>query len=186
MIGGIGIGPAVLLAVMIGQRLGELYLSAKHLPWIRAHGGREYGAGHFPFIVLVHVLFPVLFLIEITHHAARPGALWPFWLALFVAAQALRYAAISALGQRWSARIFVIPGLPLVRTGPYRWLRHPNYIAVVVEFLAAPMIFGAWRTAIAVGILNAVVLWVRVRCETGALVRAAAGKATPPEAKGEC
>lgn len=170
---GIGIWPALLLAVMIGQRLGELYISARHLPWIRAHGGHEYGAGHFPFIVAVHVLFPILFLIEITHHAARPGALWPLWLALFVAAQALRYAAIAALGERWSARVFVIPGLPVVRTGPYRRLRHPNYIAVVLEFTAAPMIFGAWRTAIVIGILNAAVLWVRIRCENGALQRGA-------------
>ena len=163
----------MLLAVMIGQRLGELYLAAKHLPYIRAHGGREYGRAHYPFIVAVHVLFPILFVIELTHHHTHRGMLWPLWLILFAAAQMLRYSAIVALGQRWSTRIFVLPDAPLVRTGPYRWLRHPNYVAVVIEFVAAPMIFGAWRTAIVIGVLNAAVLRLRIRCENDALQRAA-------------
>ena len=169
----IGVGPAVLLAVMIAQRLGELYLTAKHLPYIRAHGGVEYGRGHFPLIVAVHVLFPILFVIELTHHHTQRGALWPLWLILFAAAQVLRYSAIVALGERWTTRIFVLPGAPLVRTGPYRRLRHPNYVAVVVEFIAAPMLFGAWRTAIVIGVLNAAVLRLRIRCENDALQRAA-------------
>ena len=163
----------MLLAVMIGQRLGELYLTAKHLPYIRSHGGREYGASHFPLIVAVHVLFPILLVIELTHHDTRPSPIWAFWLLLFGAAQVLRYAAIMALGQRWSTRVFVIPNMPPVTSGPYRWLRHPNYVAVVVEFLAAPMLFGAWRTAIVIGVLNAVALTVRIRCENDALQRAA-------------
>jgi methyltransferase len=163
----------MLLAVIIGQRLGELYLSAKHLPYIRAHGGREYGRAHFPLIVAVHVLFPILFVIELTHHHTDGGALWPLWLIVFAAAQILRYSAIVALGQRWNTRVFVLPGVPPVRTGPYRWLRHPNYVAVVVEFAAAPMIFGAWRTAIVISVLNAAVLAVRIRCENEALQRAA-------------
>lgn len=169
----IGMGPAVLLAVMIGQRLGELYLSASHLPYIRAHGGREYGAAHYPLIVAVHVLFPILFVIELTHHPTHRGTLWPLWLILFAAAQMLRYSAIVALGERWSTRVFVLPGVPPVRSGPYRWLRHPNYVAVVIEFIAAPMLFGAWRTAILIGVLNAAVLAVRIRCENDALQRAA-------------
>jgi len=169
----IGIGPALLLVVMIGQRLGELHLSAKHLRWIRAHGGREYGARHFPLIVAVHTLFPILFFLELAHYRAQPGALWPLWLALLVAASALRYSAIIALGERWTTRVFVIPGLAPVRRGPYRWLRHPNYVAVVLEFIAAPMLFGAWRTALVISVLNAAILTVRIRCENDALQRAA-------------
>jgi methyltransferase len=88
-------------------------------------------------------------------------------------ANGLRYSAIATLGRRWSTRIFVIPGAPLVRGGPYRWLRHPNYVAVVVEFIAAPMLFGAWRTAVVIGVMNAAVLAVRIRCENDALQRAA-------------
>ena len=169
----IGIGPAMLLAVMIGQRLGELYLTAKNLPYIRSRGGVEYGRSHFPFIVAVHVLFPILFVIELTHHGVHRGALWPLWLILFAAAQMLRYSAIVALGQRWSTRVLVIPGMPPVESGPYRWLRHPNYVAVGVEFVAAPMLFGAWRTALVISVLNAAVLALRIRCENDALQRAA-------------
>jgi methyltransferase len=167
------IAPAVLLAVMIGQRLGELYISAKNLPFIRAHHGREYGAAHYPFIVAVHVLFPILFVFEVLHHPPHADALRPLWILLFAAAQMLRYTAMAALGQRWSTRVFVLPDLPRVDTGPYRWLRHPNYVAVVIEFVAAPMIFGAWRTAVLISVLNAAVLWVRIRCENDALQRAA-------------
>ncbi len=169
----IGTGPALLLALMIAQRLGELYLTARHLPYMRARGGREYGRAHYPFIVAVHALFPILFVIELTHHHTGRGELWSLWLLLFAAAQVLRYSAIAALGARWSTRVFVLPDAPLVRTGPYRWLRHPNYLAVVIEFIAAPMLFGAWRTAIVIGVLNAAVLAVRIRCENNALQRAA-------------
>jgi methyltransferase len=170
---GIPLGAVIVLAVMIGQRLGELLLSARHLPYIRAQGGREYGRSHFPLIVAVHMLFPVVFVFELVHYATRPGSMWALWLFLFGVAQILRYAAIIALGRRWTTRVFVIPGAPLVRTGPYRWLRHPNYVAVVIEFIAAPMLFGAWRTALVIGVLNAAALALRIRCENGALQRAA-------------
>ncbi len=169
----IGIGPAMLLAVMIGQRLGELFLTARNLPYIRSLGAVEYGRSHFPLIVAVHVLFPILFVIELTHHDTRPGPIWALWLLLFAGAQVLRYAAILALGQRWSTRVLVIPNLPPVTSGPYRWLRHPNYVTVVVELIAAPMLFGAWRTAIVIGVLNAAALRLRIRCENDALQRAA-------------
>jgi methyltransferase len=121
----------------------------------------------------VHGLFPILFLIELARYHTHPNALWPLWLLLFAAAQGLRYAAIVALGQRWNTRVFVLPDMPPVRTGPYRWLRHPNYVAVAIEFVAGPMIFGAWRTAAVISMLNAAVLAVRIRCENDALQRAA-------------
>jgi methyltransferase len=170
---GIPLGAAIVLAVMIGQRLGELYLTARHLPYIRAHGGREYGREHFPLILAVHTLFPVVFVCELLRYETRPSSIWAFWLFSFGVAQILRYAAIISLGKRWTTRIFVIPGAPLVRTGPYRWLRHPNYVAVVIEFIAAPMLFGAWRTAVLIGLFNALALAVRIRCENDALQRAA-------------
>ena len=91
------------------------------------------------------------------------------WLGLWLSAQALRVAAIRALGERWSVRIWVIPGAPLVRSGPYRYLRHPNYLAVVVELLAASLLFGAWRTALGLSALNLVALRWRIRAEEAAL-----------------
>ena len=169
----IGLWPWVIMGVMVAQRLAELTISARHIPRVRAMGGREYGVAHFPFIVAVHVLFPLMLIVELTHHHARPGPAWPLWLTVWLLAQVLRYSAIRALGDRWNVRVWVVPGLTPVRTGPYRWLRHPNYVAVVMEFIAAPMMFGAWRTAIAISLLNAAALTVRIRCENEALQRAA-------------
>jgi methyltransferase len=167
------IWPVVLITVMIAQRISELVISARHAPRVRALGGVEYGAGHFPFIVAAHVLFFLLFLFEIVHHGAHPGPLWPLWLGVWTFAQVLRYSAMRSLGDRWNVRIWVVPGMAPVKTGPYRWLSHPNYLAVMLEFVAAPMMFGAWRTAILASLLNAPVLSVRIRCENDALQRAA-------------
>jgi methyltransferase len=163
----------VMLAITILQRCGELFLSVRNTRRVRARGGREYGARHFPFIVAVHALFPFALLLEVTRLDARPGELWPVWLALWLGAQALRYAAIRALGERWNVRVWVIPGAAPVRSGIYRFLRHPNYVAVTIEFVALPLIFGAWRTAIGISVLGAMVLVPRIRCENAALQRAA-------------
>lgn len=161
------------LAVAVAQRIGELLLSRRNAQRVRARGAREYGAGHFPFIVAVHVLFFACLAAEVVFLGARPGALWPLWLTLWVAAQALRYAAIHALGDRWNVRILVVPNEPPVRSGPYKFLRHPNYVAVVVELIAASLLFGAWRTAIAITLLNAIALRIRIRAENAVLVLAA-------------
>ena len=80
---------------------------------------------------------------------------------------------MRALGERWTTRVLVLPGRPRVRDGAYRWLRHPNYVAVVIEFVAAPLMFGAWRTALAFSLANLLALRVRIRCEERALARAA-------------
>lgn len=159
----------VFLVLLVAQRLGELALSASHERRLRELGGREHARGHFPLLVAVHVLFPLCLLAEVFVLGARPGPAAPLWLGLFVAGQALRFATQRALGERWHVRIWVVPGLPLVRTGPYRYVRHPNYLAVVVELVAAPMMFGAWRTALAISALNAVAIAVRIRAEERAL-----------------
>ena len=159
----------VFLAAVIVQRLSELVVSARNARWALARGGHEYGRGHFPWLVLVHVLFIAGIGAEVVLLGARPGALWPLWLGVWGAAQALRYAAIRALGERWNVRIIVVPGMPLVQTGPYRFLRHPNYVAIVAELIAAPLIFGAWRTALVVSLLNAIALRTRIRVENNAL-----------------
>jgi methyltransferase len=166
------IGLAVFLVLLVLQRVGELALSRRHEVKLRALGAREHGRGHFPLLVAVHVLLPLGLLAEVLGLHARPGPAWPLWLALMIAAQALRVATMRALGERWHVRIWVVPGMPLVRSGPYRWLRHPNYLAVVVELVAIPMLFGAWRTAIAVSALNAFAIAIRIRAEERALAGA--------------
>ncbi len=160
----------VALLIVIGtQRIAELLLSRRNAERVRARGAREYGANHFPFIVVVHVLFLFSLAAEVFFLGAKPGAAWPAWLAIWLGAQVLRYSAVHALGDRWNVRIIVVPGEPAVRSGPYRFLRHPNYVAVAVEIVAAAMLFGAWRTAIAISLLNALALTIRIRAEDAAL-----------------
>ena len=157
------------LGVLAVQRVGELIHSARHEEKLRALGAREHGATHFRWIVAVHALFPLLLAIEVFALGARPGPWWPLWFGLWLTAQALRYAAVWALGERWTVKIWVLPGEPLVTRGIYRWLRHPNYVAVVLELIAAPMMFGAWRTAIGITLLDALALRERIRTEDRAL-----------------
>jgi len=157
------------LGVIVAQRLVELALSRRNTRIVATRGAVEAGAGHYPLIVCVHVLFLLCFAGEVITRGTQPGAAWPLWLSLWIAAQALRYSAIRALGDRWNTRILVVPGEAPVAIGPYRFLKHPNYVAVVVELIAAPLLFGAWRTALFIGVLNAAVLAVRIRTENAAL-----------------
>ncbi len=165
---------ATFLGMIAAQRIGELLLSRRNARRVRAIGAREVGAGHFPLLVAVHVLFLVSLAAEVAYLGARPGRAWPLWLALWIGAQALRYSAIRALGDRWNVRILVVPGSPRVRSGPYRFLRHPNYVAVAIELIAASLVFGAWRTAIGASLLNAIALRVRIRAEDAALEKSGA------------
>jgi methyltransferase len=120
-------------------------------------------------LVLVHVLLPLGMLGEVLGLSARPGSAWPLWLALLLGAQALRLWTMRTLGTYWTTRIWVVPGMTRIRSGPYRFVRHPNYVAVVVEVAAAPLLFGAWRTALGVSVLNLVALAIRIRAEERAL-----------------
>jgi methyltransferase len=160
------------------ERLAELVVSARNARWSFARGGVESGAGHFPPMVALHTGLLVACLAEVVL-ADRPFLPWLGWpmLALVLGSQALRWWCIATLGPRWNTRVIVVPGLPLVSRGPYRWLRHPNYVAVVVEGLALPLVHTAWVTALAFTAVNAVLLLrFRIPAEERAL-RAAAGPA---------
>ena len=163
--------------MLLAQRLGELWLSRRNLARLSARGAVEKSAGHFWMFVALHALYPVLLVSEILRDGARPWPTWPAWLALWLGAQALRIAAIRTLGERWNVRIVVLPGVPPVRHGIYRWLPHPNYLAVALEFVAAPLMFGAWRTAAICTLLNALAMAVRIPAEHRALGEAAGGQA---------
>ena len=160
---------AAFLLVLVVQRVSELILSARNARRLLARGAREHGREHYPLLVLLHALFPLALVAEVLALHARPGRLAPLWLALWLVAQGLRYAAMRALGEQWNTRVLVLPGAPLVRRGSYRWFPHPNYLAVVIEFVAAPLMFGAWRTALAFSLANLLVLRIRIRCEERAL-----------------
>jgi methyltransferase len=152
------------------ERLAELVVSKLNAAWSFARGGREYGAAHYPAMVVLHIGLLLGCIAEVAL-ADRPFVPWLGWsmLVLVIAAQALRWLCISTLGHQWNTRVIITPGLPLVRSGPYRWVRHPNYVAVVVEGAALPLVHTAWVTAVAFSALNAVVLAVRLRVENAAL-----------------
>jgi methyltransferase len=156
----------VLLLAVAGERVVELVVSQRHLRWARERGGVESGQGHYPAMVVLHVALLVGALVEV-HAFERPFLPWLGWpmLLLVAAAQALRWWCIATLGPQWNTRVVVVPGLPLVRTGPYAWLRHPNYVAVVAEGAALPLVHTAWLTAVAFTALGAWLLFVRIRCE---------------------
>ena len=166
-------GLAIYLAAVLAGRTGELWLSRRNLARVAARGGVESHAGHFWIFVVLHSAYPVALVAEVLA-GARPPSAWPLWLALWLSAQALRAASMRALGERWNARIVTVPGAPLVTGGIYRWLAHPNYVAVALEFVSAPLLFGAWRTAAAFSALNALAMAVRVPAEERALAEAAA------------
>jgi methyltransferase len=160
----------LLVAAIALERVVELVVSARHLRWARERGGVETGAGHYPFMAATHSLLLVSCVVEV-YVADRPFVPWLGWpmLAVVAGTQALRWWCVRTLGPQWNTRIVVVPGLPLVARGPYRLLRHPNYVAVVLEVAALPLVHTAWVTAIVFSVLDAVVLSVRIPSEQRAL-----------------
>ena len=159
---------AAILGLVTLQRLGELVLARRNTDRLRAQGAHEVAAGHYPLIVALH--------------AAWLAGLWYFvvwrapdlavnliWLGVFVVLQALRVWVIATLGSRWTTRIIVLPGAPLVRGGPYRFVSHPNYLVVVGEMMVLPLCFDLAWYGVAFTVLNIVVLRIRIRAEETAL-----------------
>ena len=156
-------GVAILAFVTL-QRLTELWLANRNTRKLLANGGREFGAAHYPLIVVLH--------------AAWLATLWWFapgrpinlpLLILFAILQLGRVWILATLGPRWTTRIIVQDKSPLVRAGPYRWVDHPNYLVVVLEIAVLPSVFGLWQIAMIFSLLNAVVLIIRIRAENDAL-----------------
>ncbi len=175
---GPGVGRALGLALLGGvavMRGVELAVAARHARRLRARGAVEHGRGHYPAMVALHTALLLGCAVEPALLPAPAG--WPLAVtlgagAVVLLAQALRWWVIATLGERWSTRVLVLPGAPPAQGGPYRWLRHPNYLAVVAEVAALPLACGAWRTAILASAGNAIVLAVRIRVEERALGRA--------------
>jgi methyltransferase len=164
----------VLFTCLVGlvglERLAELVVSTRNAAWSRRRGGIETGQRHYVLMVVLHSGLLVGAVVEVWVRRPQyvPWLGWPM-LALVVASQSLRWWCIATLGHQWNTRVIVVPGLDLVRRGPYRWLSHPNYVAVVVEGFALPLVHSAWITAILFTGLNAVLLAVRIRVENSAL-----------------
>lgn len=160
----------IVVALVTVERLVELVVSKRNAAWSFARGGVETGQRHYPVMVALHSAFLTAVVVEaVVRRPEVPPALAWSMLVLVLASQALRWWCIATLGPRWNTRVIVVPGLPPVRTGPYRLLAHPNYVAVIVEGVALPLLHGCWITAAAFTVLNAALLTVRLRVENAAL-----------------
>lgn len=163
----------VLLVALVGlERLAELVVARRNLAWSRERGGVEVGCAHYPVMVVLHtgLLVGCLAEVLILHRPFIPALGWPM-LAVVIAAQLLRWWCISTLGRQWNTRVVVIPGAQRVTDGPYRLIPHPNYVAVVAEGIALPLVHSAWITALVFTAANAALLRIRITVENSALAR---------------
>lgn len=158
----------LLIGAVAVERIAELVVSQRNLSWSRQRGGVEFGAAHYPAMVALHTGLLAGCLVEASFRPFVPALGWPM-LALVLAAQALRWWCIATLGRQWNTRVVVIPDATRVVRGPYRYVAHPNYVAVVVEGVALPLVHSAWLTAAVFTVLNAALLRKRIQVENAAL-----------------
>ncbi|BBX95448.1 isoprenylcysteine carboxyl methyltransferase family protein [Mycobacterium lacus] len=165
------VGPYhLLIGAVVIERLAELVVAQRNARWSFAQGGKEFGRPHYVVMVVLHTGLLLGCILEpwALHRPFIPWLGWPM-LAVLVLSQALRWWCVKSLGRRWNTRVIVLPHAPLVRRGPYRLMHHPNYVAVVAEGFALPMVHTAWLTAVGFTLANAVLLSVRIRVENSAL-----------------
>ncbi len=159
--------PQAIVLLVAAQRLAELVLAKRNTRALLAAGAVEWGAGHYPVLVALHVAWLAALLLATPAEAA----LQPWWLALFLLLQAGRLWVVATLGRFWTTRIIALPGAPLVARGPYRFCKHPNYVIVAAEIAVLPLAFGAWQIALVFTLLNAAILAWRIRVENAALAQ---------------
>ncbi len=155
------------LAFVTVQRLAELVYARRNETRLRARGAQEFAPGHYPAIVALHAAWLIGLWVLALGTTPEAG-----WLVLFFILQALRIWVLATLGERWTTRIIVLPGEPLVAKGPYRLIPHPNYAVVIGEIFVLPMAFGLFWYAVLFSLLNAAILFIRIRAENEALTMA--------------
>lgn len=153
----------IFMLFFILQRLSELYIARKNEKWLLANGAIQYGQSHYPFMISLHTMFIVSLIVEYILRGGTPIN-WII-LGLFLVILSFKFWALSSLGKYWNTKIYRIPGVYPVKKGPYKFLKHPNYIEVICEIAIIPLVFHLYYTAIIFTILNAIMLTVRIRVE---------------------
>lgn len=153
----------LIIGLVVLQRLGELVLARRNAVRLMASGGVEHGVGHYPVMVALHAAWLIALL------WLAPGTVMWGWIVVFVVLQAARLWVIATLGERWTTRVIVMPDAPLIRSGPYRFLRHPNYAIVALEIPVLPLALGLPWLALLFGVANLAVLAWRIKVEDHAL-----------------
>jgi methyltransferase len=157
------------IGFIIFQRLAELAVAKRNEEWMKSKGAKEYGKGHYPAMVLIHISFFVVFIFEVIFFNKNLSVYWPVLLALFLFTQAMRVWALTSLGRFWNTKIIILPGADVVKKGPYKVIKHPNYVIVTLELIIIPLMFNAFITLAVFSILNMVILSIRIPAEERAL-----------------
>ncbi len=160
---------ALILGLVTAQRLGELVLARRNTRRLLAKGAHEVGAAHYPLIVALHAAWLLGLWYLTVYRAPADQHIEPLWLVAFILLQLGRLWVIASLGERWTTRIIVLPGAPLVLRGPYRFVSHPNYWVVAGEMLVLPLVFGLLTFGLVFSVANAAIMWIRIRAEAAAL-----------------
>ncbi|MBS4199453.1 hypothetical protein KHA93_07280 [Bacillus sp. FJAT-49732] len=159
----------ILLLIVIGQRLVELRIAKRNEHWMLKSGAKEYGQNHYHLMVLMHIGFFICLILEYLFRKPVLNKFWPVFLFIFVVAQIARIWVIKSLGKYWNTKIIVLPGIHVVKKGPFQYVKHPNYIIVTIELFVIPMIFNLYITAVLFFILNQIILRIRIPIEEKAL-----------------
>lgn len=159
----------IIIIIVITQRLVELIIAKRNEKWMRNQGAFEAGAGHYPIMVMMHISFFISLLLEVLVINKPLSPLWIPLLSLFLIAQIARVWCLTSLGKFWNTKIILLPGAEVVKKGPYKFIRHPNYVIVTTELLVLPLLFSAYFTAFVFSFLNLWMLSVRIPTEEKAL-----------------
>lgn len=157
------------ISFVICQRLAELMIARKNEKWMKENGAIEYGSKHYPAMVLIHIGFLVSVIFEVGYFNLELSPLWGMVLTGFIVTQLIRVWALKSLGPFWNTKIIVLPGANIIKKGPYRFIRHPNYLIVTLELILIPVLFQAYFTAILFTLCNFVILYIRIPLEEKAL-----------------
>ncbi|MEC1548673.1 isoprenylcysteine carboxyl methyltransferase family protein [Bacillus rugosus] len=158
-----------LIVILITQRVAEMAVARQNEQKVKKQGAIEFGESHYPYIIIMHILFFLSLIAEVLLMNKQPSSWWIGIAAAILCVQAVRYWALCSLGAYWNTKILVVPGAELVKKGPYKWIKHPNYTVVILEILLIPLLYQAYVTMCLFSIVNAVLLTVRIRTEDKAL-----------------
>jgi methyltransferase len=159
----------VFVGMIIIQRLTELVVARKNEAWMKSNGAIEFGQGHYPAMVFIHSAFFIVFIVEVMYFDKNLSEYWTILLALFLLTQAMRVWALTSLGKFWNTKIIILPGAEVVKKGPYKIIKHPNYLIVAVELIVIPLMFNAYFTMAIFTLLNIIILSIRIPAEEKAL-----------------
>ncbi|WP_342028664.1 isoprenylcysteine carboxyl methyltransferase family protein [Oceanobacillus limi] len=166
----------ILIFFIICQRLVELVIAKRNERWMKARGGIEKGEAHYKWFIYLHILFFLSILIEVLIQDRSYHQLNYLFFFIFVLAQLGRIWCIHTLGRFWNTKIIVLPRVALIKKGPYKYVKHPNYVIVAVELFIIPMLFGAYLSAVTFPLLHILLLKIRIPSEEKALAKATLSK----------